>query len=189
MQVPLQIAFRGFEPDPGLAEEIGRRAGKLEQFWDRITSCTVTVESPHHHQRQGNLYQVRIHLAVPGHQDILVTHERDVHHAYEDLRVAIRDAFKSARRQVQDAVRVMQGAVKTHAAPEHGRVARILPEKEFGFLMTDDGREIYFHAHSLVDAELEDLQVGTELRYVEEQGDAGPQATSVQLVGRRHHLA
>jgi cold shock CspA family protein len=126
---------------------------------------------------------------MPGHHDVIVNHERDVHHAYEDVRVAIRDAFKSARRQLQDIVRTMSGATKAHEAPVHGQVSELDPEKQYGFLETPDGREIYFHANSLIEGAFEDLAIGTELRFVEEQGDNGPQATTVRLAGRHHQLS
>ena len=44
MQVPLQITFRHMDSSPALEARIRQRAEELEHFFDRITSCHVTVE-------------------------------------------------------------------------------------------------------------------------------------------------
>ena len=64
MQTPLQITFRDMEPSAAVEANIREKAGKLEQFYDRIMSCRVVVEVPHGHQHQGRLYQVRIVIVV-----------------------------------------------------------------------------------------------------------------------------
>jgi cold shock CspA family protein/ribosome-associated translation inhibitor RaiA len=189
MEVPLHIAFRNMDHDPAIAEEIRRRADKLEEFCDRITSCTVTVEAPHQHHRQGNLYRVRIHLALPRHGEVVADRERGIDHAHEDVHVALRDAFKAARRQLQDAMRERQGATKQHMPLAPGWVARLFPDYRYGFIETPDGREVFFHSHSVVDHPFEELVAGDEVRFAEEQGDKGPQATVVHVVGKHHHIA
>jgi cold shock CspA family protein len=64
----------------------------------------------------------------------------------------------------------------------------ILPHADHGFLETPDGREIYFHRNSVLNAKFDDLVSGTEVAFAEEQGDKGPQASTVHVVGRHHHL-
>lgn len=124
---------------------------------------------------------------MPG-SEIVVNREPSEHHAHEDVYVAIRDAFRAARRQVQDAVRKRRRDVKTHQVPPHGTISVIYPAADHGWINTPQGREIYFHRNSLVGAKFEHLKVGDEVRFSEEPGDRGPQATSVQPIGR-HHLA
>jgi cold shock CspA family protein len=53
-------------------------------------------------------------------------------------------------------------------------------------IQTSDGREIYFHRNSLVGAEFDKLEVGTEVRFVEDLGEEGPRATTVHVVGKHH---
>lgn len=62
------------------------------------------------------------------------------------------------------------------------------PQEGYGFLETPDGREIYFHRHSVLHGHFDDLQVGTEVTFVEEAGKKGAQASTVAIVGRHHHL-
>jgi cold shock CspA family protein len=60
---------------------------------------------------------------------------------------------------------------------------RLFPEDGFGFLEAPDGREVYFHRNSVLEG-FETLEVGSEVRFAEEQGIEGPQASTVSLVGK-----
>jgi hypothetical protein len=73
----------------------------------------VTVEAPHKNHRQGNLYTVRVDLRFPG-GEALANRAPSEDHAHEDVYVALRDAFKAARRQLQDRQRIRRGDVKLH---------------------------------------------------------------------------
>jgi cold shock CspA family protein len=147
--------------------------------------CKVTIAAPHRHHAKGNIYHVSIDLHVPG-KEILVNREPGNNHAHEDAYVAIRDAFSAAARQLQDYVRVRRGEVKAHDVPPHGTVSELHTEENYGRITSSDGRLIYFHRNSLLDAELEKLTIGMEVRFDEEVGDQGPQATSVRLIGKHH---
>src|SRR3990172_6839771 len=93
MEHPLQITFRGLEPTEALTQAVEERASKLEQFFDKIESCRIIVEAPHHHHHKGNLYHVRVRLAVPG-EEIVVSRDPPEHAQHEDLYLAINDALK-----------------------------------------------------------------------------------------------
>jgi ribosomal subunit interface protein len=188
MQVPLQITFRHMETSPALEARIRQRAEELEQYCDHIIACRVTVESQHRHHRQGNLYQVQIDVVVPG-RDITAGREHGRDHAHEDAHVAVRDAFDALRRQLEDHVRGVRGKVKVHAVPDHGRVARLLPDRDGGFIATPAGEEIYFHRHSVVGDGYDSLETGNEVRFVvqERESASGPQASTVIPIGK-HHL-
>ena len=67
-------------------------------------------------------------------------------------------------------------------------MARLFPEDGYGFLRTLDDREIFFHRNSVVNGEFKRLAVGTEVSFVEELGEKGPQASTVKLVGRHNHV-
>jgi cold shock CspA family protein/ribosome-associated translation inhibitor RaiA len=180
MQEPLRIAFRDMEAPIGVEEEIRERAADLERFYDRITSCSVVVEAHHHHHHQGRLYHIRIILVVPE-REIVVRREPTEHHAHEDLRVAIHDAFDAARRQLQDHARQMRGDVKPHAAPTIGHIVRLFPESDYGFLAGDNGDEVYLHRNAVLGHGFDKLRVGDKVRYVvqEGEGEKGPQASTV----------
>ncbi len=188
MTHPVQIAFHNLPPSEEIDSWIRDEAGRLDQVFDRITSCRVVVDVPHRRRhRDGKSYQVRIDLKLPG-REIVVNREQSQHGDLRDLDIAVREAFDEARRQLDALTRVRRGDVKAHAPAAHGRVLRLVAEGGYGFLETPDGREIYFHRNSVRDGGFGHLEIGTEVAFSEEGGDKGPQATTVRPVGRHGHL-
>jgi cold shock CspA family protein len=62
-------------------------------------------------------------------------------------------------------------------------VAKIFAEEGYDFIRTLDGtQELYFHRNSVLHDDFERLAVGTEVRFAPEEGEQGPQASSVQIV-------
>jgi ribosomal subunit interface protein len=183
VQVPLEIQFHNMDRSPAIEEAVRERAAKLEQFANQIVSCRVTIEAPHKHKHQGKLYRVAVDVRVPGGE---VTASRDPaqHHAHEDVFVALRDAFKAVRRQLQDYVRVQEGKTKAHEMPDHGEICELHPARDFGRIKTSEGREIYFHRNSVLGADFDGLRIGQAVRFSEEAGDEGPQASTVHVVGK-----
>jgi ribosomal subunit interface protein len=188
MQLPLQITYRHMESSPAVESRIRERVEELERFFDRIVSCRVVVECRHPRQRQGNLFRVRVDLKVPG-REIVAGRDPAAHHAHEDVHVAVRDAFDAARRILEDHIRENRADVKTHAVPEHGRIERLLPDRDCGFIMSADGTEIYFHRNSVAGGLYAALEIGDEVRFVAKEGESaeGPQASTVVPLGK-HHL-
>ncbi len=120
MQLPLQVSFRHMEHSEAIEARIRARAAQLGTLADRITSCRVVVEPKGKHHRHGNLYEVRIDIHVPG-GELTVTREADGHAEYRDLYVALRDAFDTACRQLQDHMRRRRDRVRSNGvAPRPG---------------------------------------------------------------------
>jgi len=178
MQIPLQITFHGIPHSDAVEAKIREKAGKLDRFHSHIMGCRVAVEAEHHHHHQGNQYHIRIDITTPR-KELVISREHHDKKAHEDIYVAIRDAFNAATRQLEDYARIQQGKVKTHDLPSTGTVSRMLPEKDHGFIEAEDGHEIYFHRNSVTGSGFDTLQVGDEIRYVEETDDLGPQASIV----------
>jgi cold shock CspA family protein/ribosome-associated translation inhibitor RaiA len=180
MELPLQITFRDVPPSAAVEVRIREEAEALQRFYDRIQRCRVVVELPHRHHHQGRVYDVRIDLTVPG-REIVIGRDPALNHAHEDLYVAIRDAFDAAKRQLQDHIRRERehGNAHPHTPATEGRVARIFRDEGYGFIETADGREVYFHRNSVVDGDFDRLAGGTPVRFTEELGEKGPQATTV----------
>ena len=183
MDLPLQITWREVPPSPAIEADIREKAEKLELFYGHIISCRVVVEAPHAHHHKGKLYRLHIEIDVPG-RTIHVNRDPAEHHAHEDVYVAIRDAFDAARRQLQDHARTERGEVKHHDRPRTARVVRRFPAQRYGFLLTPDRREIYFHENSLVNVAFDMLDEGTDVNFIEEEGREGPQAKQVSV--RKH---
>lgn len=186
MTVPFEVCFRRVERHPDVQADVAAQVEKLERFCSRVLHCRVMVEAPHPRHRRGNVHHVRIDLSLPG-RKIVVKRDPPEHQAHEDLGLAIRDAFHSARRRLEDWVRESRHLVKVHEPPPHGRVLRLFPEDGYGFLAAPDGHEVYFHRGALLGGRFDRLRVGEEVRYAEEFGEKGPQASTVVRVGRHHH--
>jgi cold shock CspA family protein len=52
----------------------------------------------------------------------------------------------------------------------------------FGYITTVGGREIYFHRNSVINEEFDNLVPGRGVRFSEEMGDKGPQASTIQIL-------
>lgn len=182
MKLPLQVTFRNIDTSDALEANIREHAARLDKFYDHIMHCDVVVEEAHRRRHKGNLFHVRIDITVPD-KEIVVGREPDKHTAHEDPYVAVRDAFNAATRQLEDYVRRRSGHVKRHEQQPEGFVMELEPLLDCGRIGTDDGRSVYFHRNSLTDGDFDRLQVGTKVRFVEAEGDEGPQASMVKIVG------
>jgi cold shock CspA family protein len=161
---------------PEVEGYIRERAHHLDAFYDGILTCRVILDAPVRHHRTGGPFGVKIDLDVPGAVIAVTRQEAD------NLHVAVRNAFEATQRRLEDYARKQHGQVKTPAVHTSGEVVRIFSDEGYGFLRAKDGHEVYFHQHAVVDEGFEALRVGSEVRYVEEMGDKGPQASTVDLM-------
>ena len=186
MMLDSQITFHGVDRSAAIEDAIIKRIQRLEKFYDRIMGCRVAVEAPHRHQRSGKHYRVRIDLTVPG-GEIVVGREPDETAAHADVYVAIRDAFNALGRRLQDHARLTRGVPKPRVGSLHGRVVKLFGAEGYGFLTTREGREVYFNQQAVLNGGFQRLAIGDEVRFDEERGEQGPQASTVVRVGQDGH--
>ena len=111
MAQPVQITFRHLDASPRLEELIQELADKLDLATAAIR-FHVTVEGtrrPH-----SSLFEVSIDLALPG-GELHVGQDARLSRVGEDAYAAVRDAFQSLKRQLQDHAMRRRGEVKVHA--------------------------------------------------------------------------
>jgi ribosomal subunit interface protein len=187
MHIPPQITFRDMEPSAALEARIRKNIERLERKFGRLISCRVMVEASHRRHQQGKLFHVRIDVTLPG-REVVVGREPAERHSHEDAHVAVRDAFNALRRQLENHTERQRGAVKTHPVPDHGRVLRLLPDRDCGFIEAADGSELYFHRNAVVNGGYDGLEPGDRVRYVAQLGESehGAQASTVMPLGKRH---
>lgn len=183
--VPFQITFLDFPESDAVWLAIQNRIEKLEKIFDRMVRCEVAVSCPHRHRQQDRLYHLQIRIVLPG-DDIIVTRKPLRNEAHRDVYVAIRDSFNAAERLLREKAKLLRSRNKVHIAESHripgelkGKIARIFYQYGYGFLQTHDGREFYFDKNSVLDKEFESLKIGERVRFLEEQGEKGPQVTSM----------
>ncbi len=114
MQTSLVIDFQGMDASSDVRTAIAQQVSELEQRYGRITACRVALKAPGDHHRSGGLYEVNIRLALPNGREVNVDRTAQAEERHSDLTFAINDAFRRARRQLQDQVSRMQGHVKQH---------------------------------------------------------------------------
>lgn len=112
--IPYQITFLDFPESDAVKAAVEKKIEKIERFSDRIIRCEVTVSCPHRHRHADRLYNVRVHLLIPG-DDVVINRHPSEHEEHRDIYVAIRDAFNAATRVLEDQVRKIRHQTKHHS--------------------------------------------------------------------------
>jgi ribosome-associated translation inhibitor RaiA/cold shock CspA family protein len=183
MDTPLEISFTNMQSSDAVEAEIRRHVDKLEKLYDHIIGCRVAVEMQHRQHRTGNVFDVKVELRLPG-GDIVVS--REPHRAHEKyvqptIQTSLRDAFAAAERQLKDFKEQQRGEVQVHEVPFQGQVSQLYPDAEHGFILTNEGTQLYFHRNSVMNAAFDDLKRGDPVQYVAADGDTGPTAKKVWI--------
>ena len=157
-----------------------------------MTLCRVRVDQRNQNANETIPPVVHIEISVPGHKDIVVAHESDhLQRKFQapDIRNAINEAFRIAERclrKYKDKLTDHGVAERGHEASNEfrGQVAELVPEKDFGYVMTKEGGLLYFHRNSLLSGDFDRLRRGDAVSYVEQVGDTGPTASKVRAVAK-----
>jgi cold shock CspA family protein/ribosome-associated translation inhibitor RaiA len=177
VDVPPEIAFRNVEPTETLKALIEEGIESLEKVHPRLVSCRVMVEEVNR-----GFPHVRLDIGIPGSELVVNNREAPVDPSNRDITGAIREAFDVARRQLREhRKRVSVDGRRRDPTPD-GRILRLItdtPDGRHGFLLSGDGREIYFHEDALREIAFEELEEGMEVRFVHARGKEGAQASSV----------
>ncbi|MEN6626364.1 MAG: HPF/RaiA family ribosome-associated protein [Candidatus Sumerlaeia bacterium] len=185
MKIPLEVSYRDVEKTEQIEELIRQKTEKLERVCGYLVSCRVAVEHPQKEHR----YRVRIDMRVPPNHELVVKSDPEPDNIHLALDTVLRQTFDMARRRLQNLVDRTHGIVKAHPEQEvTALIDKIFHEKHYGFLRTIDGRDVYFHRNAVIGNGFEGLRVGMGVRFVETDGENGPQATTVQVVNRPERL-
>jgi ribosome-associated translation inhibitor RaiA len=122
---------------PAVVTRVEHEVEKLRKYFDGITHCHVVVVAPHRHHRLGRRYSLHIELGVPR-ERLVIAHEPaarpvraaserpvksdEVDAPHKDVYVAIRDAFVTARRRLQEYVRRLRGESSRHRRANAARL-------------------------------------------------------------------
>ena len=181
METELQTSYRGFEPSEKLQHLVQQRAADLGRFYDKITRCQVVISQPDRTHQKGGHFDVRIHLGVPG-DELIVDSTPGRHERHTHAEPAARDAFDAMEKQLTKWLEKVRGKTKQHTANPDGVVVRLFPYEGHGFIKRPDGTEVYLHRNSVVDGDFDRLEEGARVRFAEEQGVKGPQASTVHVL-------
>jgi cold shock CspA family protein len=171
METRPAIVFENMDSSDFVRARIEREVARLERFFGRGTSCRVVVQAPDGRQAKGGQFSVRIYLDMPGQRSVVVNRMPSGRKALADPYVAIHEAFRTARRQLQDQAKLLRGEVKTHDEQGGGTVTAYYPDEGYGLITTEDGDEIHFDRSSLPPGGFESLQTGAVVTYEAHEGD------------------
>jgi cold shock CspA family protein len=169
----IHMEGRNLEILPEWREKIEAELARLQKHYhDPILHARVEIIGTAHHRL--GAFEVHLVVTVPGDTITLLRQG-------EMVMPLVVEAFDALDRRLAEHCQVIQQKVKTHAeVAQHGRVARLFPDDDYGFIETDEGLEVYFHAHAVKHGKFAHLTPGTPVTFAQESGDQGPQAIWVQ---------
>ena len=188
MQIPLEIAFHNVEHSDWAENEIREHVRKLENIYKRLKSCRVRVEQRAEQRASDDSAGGAHRDRIPGRKEIVVAHEPErLQRKYQrpDLHNAINEAFRIAEQAIVGAQKERSehkaARIGEEANEFRGQIAEMRPEENFGFVMTSDGRLLYFHRNAMMNGDFDRLRRGDDVSYVIADNDTGPVASSVRL--------
>ena len=175
----LKIEAKNLDLRKSWQEKIDEERAKLiRHYASLVLHLRVTIEATPGYKEGG--YEVRLVATVPN--DTVA-----VKRWGESVRPLLVEAFDVLGGQHKEIVKKkqnhktakVQGATVDNKAS--GIIRKIVPAESYGFIVTNDKLDVFFHANSLKDAAMSDPAEGDEVMFAMEEGDKGLQATWVRV--------
>ena len=128
MHTPLRITFQNTPSSGAIRQLIEEQVEHLEQFFGRMTACHIVFKIPDGNHRSSGLYEVTVHIKMPGGTTVDIDRTPGLDERFADPQFAVTDAFRRARRRLQDRAKVMRREVKAL----HKRIDRTLDQPDKG---------------------------------------------------------
>ena len=174
----LQVEARNLEMRKVWQDKIDEETSRLERHHAGfINHLRLTIEGTAHHKEGG--YELRVVASIPN--DTVVVKRKG-----EKVVPIVVDAFNTLGMQLKELQRKRRQSFKvapeaTKGTGSEGIVKTIYPYESYGFIITSQGREIYFHENSLKDITMNQLSEGDDVKFGEAEGDKGPCAAWVRV--------
>ncbi len=176
----LKIEAKNLDIRNSWQEKIEEERDKLiRHYANLVLHLRVAIEATPGYKEGG--YEVRLVATVPN--DTVA-----VKRWGESVRPLLVEAFDVLGAQLKELVKKRQNhksAKNLGGMAGDGRVTgivrKIFPKEAYGFIVTDDKLDVFFHANALRDVSISDISEGDEVLFVMEEGDKGPQATWVRV--------
>lgn len=170
----LQIDSRNVTMTPRWKTEIESRMADLQAGHEDLVHGRVTLTKNAHHKKSQNVAEALVVVTLPGRHTLTARKEEKT---FEE---AIRSAFValgSELKKFRD--KRSSKEIRVPPIPLRGVISKLFPLEGYGFLIQDGGGEVYFHKNSVHGMKFEDLEDGAEVLFNVEDGEKGPQATTV----------
>jgi cold shock CspA family protein/ribosome-associated translation inhibitor RaiA len=174
LPLDVHIEGRNLEILPAWREKILAELARLQKHYvNPILHVRVEIIGTAHHRH--GAFEIQLVAGVPG-DTITVSRQG------EYVLPMIVEALDVLDRRLEEHSHIQQQKVKTHEEfGQHGQIVRLFPEKDFGFIATPEGLEVYFHAHAVKKGRFGSLTLGQPVKFALEEGEKGPQATWVRV--------
>lgn len=187
MAGPISISYQHFEPNDAVRRELQSLVDRLDRHGPAIVDGRVVLEAAHRHGERTNV-EVRVELNLPRKGKAIAKREAEwpAPRGLPSVVEAATEAIRAAEHQVREHIDKLRPSheVKVHEhAPDYGRVERLNPTVENGFIEMRDGTSLFFSAAVLENAGFDQLRTGDEVlvTVADGEGPYGPQASSVTL--------
>ena len=172
----LQIEGRNVDIRNSWQEKINEEKERLGRHHPGLVHhLRVAVEETAGHKSGG--FEVKVVAAVPN--DTLVVTRKG-----ESVRPLLVEAFDTLGLLLKELQRKRRQTHKmveeVGAGPLLGSVKALFPAESYGFIVTPEGEEVYFHENSLKDVTMEQLVEGLAVQFGLGEGDKGPTAAWVR---------
>ncbi|MBU0960573.1 MAG: cold shock domain-containing protein [Proteobacteria bacterium] len=175
----LKVETRNVELRKGWQSKIDEERERLiRHFANFVLHLRVSIEATTHHKIGG--YELKLIASVP--QDTVVVAKKG-----ENVGPLLVEAFDVLSQQLKEILRKKRknetaaADASSIAGAQYGVIRKLSPYESYGFIVTPDEREVYFHENALKDVPLDQLTEGDEVMYGESLGDKGPQASWVRV--------
>lgn len=188
MKIQPEITYRNLDKSEAIDNLVHEKIAKLENICNYINSCHIAIEKIHDRPRSGSPYRVRIDLTVPPGHELAAEKNPGEGIQYQPLDAVVRETFDAMRQQLVKLTQLQRASEQSgryeEAQESTGLVTKLFREDGYGFLKTLDGREIYFHQNSVLHHDFDRLEIGTGVHFSLEDGEEGPQASTVKIVDK-----
>ena len=170
----LHIESRNVAMTPRWKAEIEKRMSDLQAQREDLTHGRVTLSKNRHHKKARNVAEALVVVMLPGRHTITARKEEKT---FEE---AIRAAFSAVETELRK-YREMRASkeVRLPPVPLRGVVCKLFPKEGYGFVLQEGGGEVYFHKNAVHGHKFEELEDGLEVAFNIEEGEKGPQATTI----------
>jgi Cold shock proteins len=175
----LKIEAKNLDIRKSWQEKIEEEQAKLSRHYaGLVLHLRVTIEATPGYKEGG--HEVRLVAGVPN--DTVV-----VKRWGESVRPLLVEAFDVLGGQLKEIVKKRQDhkSAKIQSAAIDGNnsgvIRKIAPDASYGFIITNDKLDVFFHANSLKDVSMGDLAEGDAVLFAMEEGEKGLQAVWVRV--------
>lgn len=184
METLPEVTFRGLQRTRELDDEIRFQLEKLDRICGNIISCRIGIEKRQRFNSQGSPFRVRLALAVPpGHEIVIVKGQKKSFEDHQPLLEIVHQAFEAAQRRLRKLRDIQNREVKRHPEQEvNGIVDKLYRQEGYGFIRTESTSQVYFHRNAVLHNKFDRLHLGDGVHFNSEEGEQGPQATTVRLI-------